>query len=106
MPRTADSSDWYVPLFAGTEVAARSGALTEFPTDDIIGNLPSNPPWLVPGMWRWLDGAATSTLKLDGQLRIYQWNDRSGNSRHMVQPTDDARPYPDDSAMRNMSTRI
>lgn len=31
----------YLPLFAGSEVVRRSGALTQFPADNLLGNLPA-----------------------------------------------------------------
>lgn len=48
MPRPDNSSDWYLPLFAGTELLRRSGALTTFPVGDLLGNLPETPPEAPP----------------------------------------------------------
>lgn len=42
MPRNSGDSDLYLPLFAGTELARRSGNLTRFPPGNLLGNLPSN----------------------------------------------------------------
>jgi hypothetical protein len=41
MPRNSGDNDLYLPLFAGTELARRSGNLTRFPPGNILGNLPS-----------------------------------------------------------------
>lgn len=42
MPRNSGDSDLYLPLFAGTELARRSGNLTRFPPGNLLGNLPVN----------------------------------------------------------------
>ena len=42
MPRNSGDSDLYLPLFAGTELARRSGNLTRFPPGNLLGNLPGN----------------------------------------------------------------
>lgn len=42
MPRNSGDNDLYLPLFAGTELARRSGNLTRFPPGNILGNLPAH----------------------------------------------------------------
>lgn len=43
MSRDVAYRDGYLPLFAGTELIRRSGSLTQFPADNLIGTLPPLP---------------------------------------------------------------
>lgn len=92
MTRTAASAGWYLPLVAGTEVAARSGGLAQHPVGDLVGQLPGPKPWALPGLVLWLDARSTSTVKLDNLSRVYRWEDRSGNSNDATQTTAQLRP--------------
>lgn len=85
MARTPDSSKWYIPLVAGTEVSRRSGNLTTFDPDDLIGQLPDKPCYVYPGLVLWLDSAATSTVRATPTNKVFRWEDRSGNSRHATE---------------------
>jgi hypothetical protein len=40
----------------------------------------------------WLDASDISTITKDGNNRVSEWRDKSGNNRHAVQPTTAGRP--------------
>ena len=89
MARTADSSRWYQPLFAGTEVVKRSGSLTTTDPSVILGNfVPNN--CVVPGLVLWLDAKSQSTIKSVGG--VYQWWDRSQAHNNASQLIEQLRP--------------
>lgn len=91
MARSSDSAGWYLPLFAGTELVRRSGGLTSFPVENIVGTLPDRPPWALPGLVLWLDAAElTSIHTLSGA--VYKWTDKSGSSNNAVQTIPALRP--------------
>lgn len=46
----------------------------------------------IPGLALWLDAADASTVTLDGSNNVSQWNDKSGNARHLTQGTALNRP--------------
>lgn len=48
-------------------------------------------PATVPNLWAWWD--ATTGVTVDGNGRVAQWNDQSGNSRHLAQLLPTNRPY-------------
>jgi hypothetical protein len=89
--RTGDSASWYLPLFAGTEVVRRSGGLTTFPAEDIVGTLPGRPPWALSGLVLWLDAADLPSIRLQGG-GVYQWTDKSGSSNNATQTVPALRP--------------
>ncbi len=92
MSRTVESSKWYIPLVAGTELADRSGALGQLPPGDLLGQLPSIPCYQLSGLVLWLDGASGSSKKIAAGGGIYKWLDRSGNANHALQNTPAYRP--------------
>jgi hypothetical protein len=76
-----------------------------FPGFPMRGNTPAFPDFrrmsaLSKELWTpaeittalWLDAADSDTLTLDGSSNVEQWNDKSGNSRHMTQETGGKRP--------------
>ena len=87
--RTPESSKGYIPLFAGTEVSRRSGSLTTFDPDDLIGQLPDRPCYAYPGLVLWLDAAANSTVKATPASKVFRWEDRSGLNNHALQDVPD-----------------
>lgn len=89
MARTAESSKWYNPLFAGTEIVQRSGNLTQIDPGSILGNfVPSD--CTVPGLVLWLDAKSQSTIKSVGG--VYQWWDRSQAHNNAAQLNEPLRP--------------
>ncbi len=55
-------------------------------------------PDALPGLELWLDAADPATIALSGG-NATQWNDKSGNGRHMTQGTGAAQPVYDTTAM-------
>ena len=49
-------------------------------------------PWHLSGLAMWLDGADAASIALDGSNNVSQWNDKSGNGRHVTQATSGSRP--------------
>lgn len=49
-------------------------------------------PTDISGLVFWFDAADTSSITLDGSNNVSQWNDKSGNSRHLTQATTLLRP--------------
>lgn len=64
-------------------------------------NIPTFTPTDIAGCVSWLDSSDSSTLydsTTDGSLvaddgRIARWEDKSGNSNHVIQSTESSRPY-------------
>ncbi|MBI1325980.1 hypothetical protein GC170_22700, partial [bacterium] len=55
----------------------------------------TRPPFLpnmISGLALWLDAADDASITLDGSNNISQWNDKSGNARHVTQATATERP--------------
>ncbi len=51
-------------------------------------------PTGIPGLALWLDASDAATITLDGSNNVSQWNDKSGNARHVTQATILNRPTP------------
>jgi hypothetical protein len=51
-----------------------------------------SPTLLGTNLLGWYEG--TTGITLDGSSRVSQWNDISGNARHLTQATTTSRPYP------------
>lgn len=49
-------------------------------------------PTDIPYLALWLDAADSSSVTLDGSNNVSQWNDKSGNARHVTQGTTTTRP--------------
>jgi len=49
-------------------------------------------PTLYSGLAQWLDGSDSSSITLDGSNNVSQWNDKSGNARHVLQANATQRP--------------
>lgn len=82
--RDVANSRWYIPLVASTEVVRRSGDLTTFDPDNIVGTLPTPPATPMSDAVMWLDSAlVTSVFVTDGA--IYKVRDRSGNENNATQ---------------------
>lgn len=92
MSRTAASSKWYIPLFAGTELAKTSPGLVTFDPGDLLGQLPTLPCYLYEGMRLWLDGADATSIKTDNAGGVYRWDDHSGLGNNALQNTPALRP--------------
>lgn len=107
MNRTPDSSNWFLPLVAGVElVKATPGARQ--PASSLVGNLPAvQAVW--PGTLLWVDAAVTSSTKTtrrSGQDRVYLWQDRSGNLRHMTQTLASRQPRIDAVTLATEAVRF
>lgn len=89
MSRTAASSKWFIPLFAGTELANQDPNLLTFDPGNLLGQLPTLPCYLYDGMRLWLDGADGTTVKGSA---VYRWVDKSGLGNDAVQGDPDLRP--------------
>ncbi len=57
-------------------------------------------PCDLPGLALWLDGADPTTLALSGS-NVTQWNDKSGNGRHVSQGTSTLQPTYDSTGLNN-----
>lgn len=63
----------YLPLFAGSEIVRRSGSLTQFPSDQLLGNLP---PTVAPG-YPWFDSfTSIGSQELADHVAEYGSEDR------------------------------
>jgi hypothetical protein len=52
--------------------------------------------WLpidAPNLLAWYDASDADSITLDGNIRVSQWNDLSGNLRHVSQGTTTSRPF-------------
>lgn len=49
-------------------------------------------PQTISGLALWLDASDASSITLDGSSNVSQWNDKSGNGRHVTQSTALNRP--------------
>lgn len=95
MPRNATNANWYLPLVAGTELVSRSGALTTFPADGILGDLPGE-PCAPPHLVLWLDSQAPDSVRtVPGSNLVYRWVDLSGQGNTAYQSNPDLRPSTD-----------
>lgn len=90
MKRNASSSLWKLPLFSGTEMARRRPL--SYDPNDLIGQLPSTPPWQLSGLVLWLDAGSAGTIH--GGVSVSVWDDRSGNGRNAIQPDTGKQPAP------------
>jgi fibronectin-binding autotransporter adhesin len=52
----------------------------------------STQPVLPAGLLYWLDGADASSLTVDGNGKVSEWRDKSGNGRHFVQADTNTQP--------------
>ena len=59
-------------------------------------------PTQIGGCSLWLDAADTNSITLNGS-NVSQWNDKSGNVRHMFQPTTANQPYLVQNATNNLN---
>lgn len=49
-------------------------------------------PTQISNLAMWLDGSDSSSITVDGSNNISQWNDKSGNGRHLLQTNATQRP--------------
>jgi hypothetical protein len=76
----------------GTASASWSGTVTAFN------------PLAVSGLTLWLDASDAATLTLDESNNVSQWNDKSGNARHLTQATPTIRPTLITASINGLST--
>lgn len=89
--RNIDSSRWYIPLVASTEVVRRSGDLTTLDPGNTIGTLPTAPVIPQDDSLLWLDSALVSSVSASSGL-VSRVRDRSPSGNHATQDNAALRP--------------
>lgn len=88
--RNATSSLWKLPLFSGTETPKRRNL--QYDPNDLLGQLPGEPPWQLAGLALWLDAGSAGTIH--GGAQVFRWDDRSPTQRHATQTDPGKQPAP------------
>jgi len=60
-------------------------------------------PTDIPGLALWLDASDAASITLDGSNNVSQWNDKSGNARHVTQATVMNRPTPSTATLNGLT---
>lgn len=92
--RDVNSSRWYIPLVASTEVVRRSGDLTTFDPGNTIGTLPTAPVTPMASALLWIDSSLATSIFKTGD-RIHRVRDRSGNENSVTQDNPAQKPKDD-----------
>ena len=69
----------------------------------LLSNGGSFSPTDIPGLALWLDASDAATITLDGSNNVSQWNDKSGNARHVTQATVMNRPTPSTATLNGLT---
>ena len=92
---TASATAW--PTSTGAATLTSAGTLTAAGATFTSG---AWTPASLPGIAAWYDGADTASITATGSpLRVSQWNDKSGNVRHLVQATSSFQPASENLAL-------
>jgi hypothetical protein len=79
----------YLPLVAGAELARRSGFLTQYPTEYLIGNLPDVIPTgfqlYAPGLVLWYDVTDRQRLAFANAVKAFNMKDKSPSKANAQQ---------------------
>lgn len=69
----------------------------------VISRQASFSPTSISNLAMWLDGADAASVTLDGSNTVSQWNDKSGNGRHVTQAAVNSRPSYVTSAINGLN---